>query len=165
MGPTLEVLGRGPITLDDALEEEANIINLHSYGPDTDKLYQELWDKRLSIAALTRHHLGLGRRATCTVLPRESWLRGAFNVCVFVEVGDANGLSKKVVFRCPMPHKLAEKRYPGSIDEKLSCEVGAHIWVEENCPEIRSPHLFGFGFLDGRQVSIPDSPSHGCCSG
>ncbi len=70
-----------------------------------------------------------------------------------IQVGAANGLSRKVIFRCPMPHKLAEQRYPGSIDEKLSYEVGAHIWVEENRPEIRSPHLFGFGFSDGRQVS------------
>ena len=109
MGPTLELLGRGPITLEDALEEEANIINLQSYGPATDRLYRELWDQRLTIAALTKHHLGLGKRAVCTVLPPESWLRGAFNVCVFVEVGAANGSSpsRKVIFRCPMPHKLA----------------------------------------------------------
>lgn len=79
-----------------------------------------------------------------------------FHVCVFVEVKSGNS-ARKVIFRCPMPHKLAEARYPGSIDEKLSSEVGAHIWIEENCPEIRSPHLFGFGMMDGRHVSHPFS--------
>lgn len=54
-----------------------------------------------------------------------------------------------------LTHELAETRYEGSIDEKLGGEVGAHVWVEENCPEIPSPQLFGFGFTDGRQVGIP----------
>lgn len=74
-------------------------------------------------------------------------------MCVFVEI-ESRGSVRKVIFRCPMPHKLAEARYPGSIDEKLGCEIGASIWVEEHCPEIRSPHLFGFGFSDGRQVRV-----------
>ncbi|TQN69977.1 hypothetical protein CSHISOI_05534 [Colletotrichum shisoi] len=92
--------------------------------------------------------MGLGRQDRCTVLPQRDWIRGSFNVCVFVEVNPRTTACRKVVFRCPMPHKLAEAIYPGSIDEKLSCEVGAYAWVEENCPEIRTPHLFGFGFSD-----------------
>ncbi|KAI1159765.1 hypothetical protein F5B18DRAFT_664322 [Nemania serpens] len=128
MPPTLELIGRGPITVNSALEEEKNVINWASYGPATDRFYQELWAQRTSIEALVKHHLALG----------------SFNVCVFVEV-KSGSLARKVVFRCPMPHKLAEARYPGSIDEKLSGEVGAHVWIEKHCPEIRSPHLFGFG--------------------
>lgn len=75
--------------------------------------------------------------------------------CLRLRRGEVRQLVQKVIFRCPMPHKLAEARYPGSIHEKLSSEVGAYIWVEENCPEIHSPHLFGFGMLDGRHVSLP----------
>lgn len=86
------------------------------------------------------------------MLPSHCWIRGSFNVCVFVEV-KSGSLARKVVFRCPMPHKLAEARYPGSIDEKLSGEVGAHVWIEKHCPEIRSPHLFGFG-MRGIHVSL-----------
>ncbi|AEO62414.1 uncharacterized protein THITE_2061567 [Thermothielavioides terrestris NRRL 8126] len=155
MGRTLEIAGQGPITLEDALEEEYNVISRLSYGPANEKLYRELWEERSSIEALTRHHLGLSKRDSCKVLPPASWIRGAFNVCVFVDVRRAvhHGSSERVVFRCPLPHKLAEARYPGSIDEKLSCEVGAHIWVEEHCPEIRTPHLFGFGFSDGRHFT------------
>ncbi|KAI1126236.1 hypothetical protein F5Y10DRAFT_216389 [Nemania abortiva] len=152
MPPTLELLGRGPITIKSALEEETNVINWASYRTASDKFYQELWAKRDSIAALVRHHLALGPEDVCSVLPPRHWIQGGFNVCIFVEVKSGN-LSRKIIFRCPMPHKLAEARYPGSIDEKLRSEVGAYIWIEEHCPEIRSPHLFGFGRIDGRHFT------------
>jgi len=148
MPPTLQLL-RGPITMEAALEEEKNVINLASYLPATQKFYSDIWKQRHSVEALVKHHMALGRQDTCTMLPSKHWIRGGFNVCVIVEVNS----NRKVVFRCPMPHKLAEARYPGSIDEKLSCEVGAYVWIEEKCPEIRTPHLYGFGFLNGRHVS------------
>jgi len=151
ISPTLELIGRGPITIESAVEEEKNVIHWASYGPATDKLYQEIWEQRESVEALVKHHMALGNQEKCTVLPPHDWIRGSFNVCVLVDVKSSH---RKVVFRCPMPHKLAEARYPGSIDEKLSCEVGAYAWVEEKCPEIRTPHLFGFGFYDGRHVSL-----------
>jgi hypothetical protein len=43
-------------------------------------------------------------------------------VCIPVEVRSA-GFNQKLIFRCSMPHKLAEATYPGTIDEKLSSEV------------------------------------------
>ncbi|KAF2971928.1 hypothetical protein GQX73_g1641 [Xylaria multiplex] len=153
MPSTLELVGRGPITIESAIGEEKNVINWLSYGPATDRFYQELWAQKDSIEALVKHHLALDRGDLCRVLPSHCWIRGSFNVCVFVEVKSGNS-ARKVIFRCPMPYKLAEARYPGSIDEKLSSEVGAHIWIEENCPEIRSPHLFGFGMMDGRHARI-----------
>ena len=154
MPATLQIIDREDLTLDDALAEERNVINQHSYGPATKSLYLELWKRRSSIAAIVKHHLALGEQDTCEVLSPKHWMRGSFNVCVFVKV-DSSDSSREVIFRCPMPHKLAEARYPGSVDEKSGCEIGAYIWVEENCPEIRSPHLFGFGFLDGRHVWLP----------
>ncbi|CRK10016.1 hypothetical protein BN1723_009123 [Verticillium longisporum] len=152
MPPTIEILGQGPITIESALNEEKNLINWASYGPATNNLYQEIWEQRDSVAALVKHHMALRRQDKCIVLPPHNWIRGSFNVCIFVEV-NSSGVRRKVVFRCPLPHKLAEARYPGSIDEKSSCEAGAYVWVEENCPEIRSLHLFGFGFMDGRHFT------------
>jgi hypothetical protein len=52
-----------------------------------------------------------------------------------------------------MPHKLAENRYPGTIDEKLGCEVGTYAWIQRTCPDIRIPFLYGFGFSNQRHVS------------
>lgn len=145
--------------MEDALEEEKNVINWASYGPATDKLYRKIWEARDTVAALVLHHMGVGRQANCIILPPDQWIRGSFNVCVFAEVTSGTGEQRKAVFRCPLPHKLAESEYPGSVDEKISCEVGAYAWIEENCPEIPSPHLFGFGFSDGRHVG-PPSHSH-----
>ena len=158
MPSTIELLGRGHITLEDALEEEKNVINWASYGPATDKLYQQIWEARDAVAALVVHHMAVGRQTSCIILPSDQWIRGSFNVCVFAEVTSRTGEQQKAVFRCPLPHKLAESEYPGSIDEKLSCEVGAYAWIEENCPEIPTPHLFGFGFSDGRHVGPPSHP-------
>lgn len=155
MPPTIELLGRGHVTIESALEEEINVINWASYGPATDKLYQQIWEQKDEVAALVVHHMGLGRRDKCIVLPPQQWIRGGFNVCVFVDVLLGSGEYRKAVFRCPLPHKLAETKYPGSVDEKLGCEVGAYAWVEDCCPEIRAPHLFGFGFQDGRHVCLP----------
>jgi hypothetical protein len=76
-----------------------------------------------------------------------------------VEVKETSGsVSRKVLMRCPMPHKLAEARYPGTGDEKLGCEVGTYAWMQDNCPLTRIPHLFGFGFSDDRHVSDPHYP-------
>ena len=53
---------------------------------------------------------------------------------------------RKLVLRCPMAHKFSENRYPGTVDEKLRCEVGTYIRsfdyqtsrstlrTEPNCP-------------------------------
>lgn len=150
--PTIELLGRGPVTLETALEEERNVLRWATYAPATEKLSQELWQERDAIAATVRHHLGLRPQDRCTVLPRERWIRGGFNLCVFVEVASGSS-ARRIVFRVPMPHKLAETRFPGTVDEKVDSEVGAYVWVEEHCPEIRVPHLFGFGYMDGRHVS------------
>ncbi|KAK0710089.1 hypothetical protein B0T26DRAFT_755206 [Lasiosphaeria miniovina] len=134
MPAALEIRGRGPITtFESASKEEFN-------------------RQKKSIEALTRQHLGLGKHDACTVLERHKWTRGGFNICVLVDVKSGRQ-SSKVVFRCAMPHKLAEARYPGTVDEKLGCEVGAYVWMQEKCPDIRIPRLYGFGFLDGRHCT------------
>jgi len=44
--------------------------------------------------------------------------------CLYTYRGRSSRCHKKLIFRCPMPHKLAEAKYPGTVDEKLSSEVG-----------------------------------------
>lgn len=151
MPVTLE-LERGPITYAAAAELEKNAINQLAYVPKVKELYDYLWKQRSSIEALTAHHLCLSKHDTCRVLDQHAWIRGSFNVCIPVEVKSGSA-SCKVIVRCPMPHKLAEARYPGTVDEKLGCEVGTYLWMQDNCPDVPIPHLFGFGFSDGRHVS------------
>lgn len=58
------------------------------------------------------------------------------------------GFIQRLLFRCPMPHKLAEAKHPSTIDEKLSSEVGAYVWMQEFCPDFPILHLYSFGFSD-----------------
>jgi hypothetical protein len=111
-----------------ALEKGANIISQAAYLEAATELYQSLWDQRQTIEALVRHHLRLSNRDTCTVNTKAQWIRGSFNVCIPIEVRSTR-CHKKLIFRCPMPHKLAEVKYPGTVDEKLSSEVGTYAWI------------------------------------
>jgi hypothetical protein len=42
--------------------------------------------------------------------------------------------------------------YPGTVDEKLSSEAGTYVWMQDRCPDVRIPQLYGFGFSDRRYV-------------
>ncbi len=158
--PTLELLNQHPITYREALDTDKNIIHEARHVAATKALYQKLWKERGTIRALTKHHLGLDDRHTCTVADPRRWIRGGFNVCIPVEV-QSPGSCRKFVLRCAMPHRLAEAENPGSIDEKMGCEVGTYAWMQAKCPDIRIPHLYGFGFFDHRHVRTAYiAPSH-----
>lgn len=161
----LPLLNRNPITYESAINKDVNMLNKLKHPAANRKLYRRLWGERRAIEALTRHHLGLplgsGPTVTLSVAPPDDWLRGGFNVCIPVDLATghsgpstgAGGCSpRRLLFRCPLPYKLAEAGYPGTIDEKLGCEVGAYAWMQDYCPDIRIPHLYGFGFSDGRHV-------------
>ena len=143
-------------SLESAAEEESNFLLSVRHQSAAESLRHRLWDQREPIAALVRHHLRLHRDDVCRVLPPESWIQGGFNLCILVEV-DSGSLTRRLVFRCPMPHKLAEHQYPGTIDEKVSCEVATYVWMQEYCADIRIPKLYAFGFGDGSHVRIPSS--------
>ncbi|KAK0624540.1 hypothetical protein B0T17DRAFT_530402 [Bombardia bombarda] len=149
MPAVLELDNRRPITYSSALRKDENIINRVAYGAAQAKLYQDLWAKRESIEGLVRHHLKAGKQDICVVQPESQWIQGNFNVCIPVQL-QSNGLVKKLMLRCAMPHKLAEARYPGTVDEKLRCEVATRAWLHDRCSDIRIPHLYGFGFCDNR---------------
>lgn len=40
--------------------------------------------------------------------------------------------------------------HPGNADEKLRTEVATFIWIQENCPSIPIPFLWGLDFLVGK---------------
>lgn len=151
MPSTLQLVNREPITFESATQTDENIINQSAYVAATTSLYRQLWAERNTISAIVKHHLGLGHLHNCTVERPVQWIRGSFNVCVPVTVASGSE-SKRYILRCPMAHKLAEAPYPGTVDEKLGCEVGTYAWMQDNCPDIRIPFLYGFGFSDHRHV-------------
>jgi hypothetical protein len=151
MPPTLELDNGEHITFESARQKDVNIINEAKYPGARRQFFQKLWDQQATIQDIVRHHLKLHNEDVCII--EDQWIRGCFNVCIPVKVTSA-GFNQKLVFRCPMPHKLAEAKYPGTIDEKLSSEVGTYVYIEELCPDIRIPQLYGFGFSDSRHVSF-----------
>jgi hypothetical protein len=151
MPATLELDNGEHITYESAIKKDKNIINELTYPRARKQLFQKLRDQRATIQDIVRHQLGLRSEDSCIL--EDQWIRGSFNVCIPVEVRSA-GFNQKLMFRCPMPHKLAEATYPGTIDEKLSAEVGAYVWMHEYCPDIPLPQLYGFGFSDNRHVSF-----------
>lgn len=152
MATALELPGGRVITYESAAEKDENIIARHHFALEGKKLQETLWEQKETIETLVAHHLGLMGQGKCHVMGRDTWMQGSFNVCIPVEVaGDG---CQKLIMRCPMPHKLAETRYPGTVDEKIACEAGTYAWMQEHCPEVRIPHLFGFGFTDHRHVSF-----------
>lgn len=142
---TIELLDRDPITLESALKKNENIVLAAVFAKATEDLYNRLWEAKYTIAVLVKQHLRLPH-ADVTVFPPREWMRGSFNICVPVRIQTGNS-SQKVILRCSMPFKLGQ-----AMDEKLGSEVGAYAWMQEHCPGIRLPHLYGFGFSDHRHV-------------
>ena len=154
MPAALALLDR-KITYESATEHECDMIRMSTYVPETQKLYASLFEYKKEIEALTAHHLGLSNTENCVMSHWKEWIRGRFNVCIPVTVKGKEGKPRrKVLMRCPMAHMLAESAYPGTVDEKIGCEVATYAWMQDNCPEINIPHLWGFGFSDGRHVSF-----------
>jgi hypothetical protein len=168
MPPTLNLVDRAPVTFESAIDQDSNFIHQASYVAAQHTFYQRLWSQCHGIDTVVRHHLNLGHAHTVTISSQDRWIRGGFNVCVPIEVrpppseatGDPSPASQKLLLRCPLPHKNAEARFPGTVDEKLGCELGAYVWIQERCSDIRIPHLYGFGFSELRQVSCASSRIH-----
>lgn len=150
------------LSVTSAAEHESNLVLFIRHRHAAERFSRQLWDQKESIEALVRSHLRLRKGDRCIVLPRDTWIQGGFNICVLVEV-IAAGSSTKLVFRCPMPHKLAERQYPGTIDEKVRCEVAAYVWMQEHCFDVRIPSLYAFGFVDGSQVRLSSHFRCVCC--
>lgn len=140
-------------TLESAWRDERNILLGLRRSTLNASMYDSLWSQRKTIQALVASHLGLSSNAQCVVEPPKAWVKGKFNVCVFLQVEDNAGHISRKVFRCPIAHKVGD--HEDAVDEKIRAEVANYVWVEENCPEIPTPRLIGFGFGNNSEVSDP----------
>lgn len=146
--PTTRRLLRQEITYSAAKEEEVNILHQLEYYDQRTQFFDNLNAKRDWIKAAVAHHLGLNSPAACHVTETEDWLHGSFNVCVPVTVD--NG--KRVLVRFPLPYRVGEAFRPGNGDEKIRCEAGTYAWLQENCPMVPIPRLYGFALSTGESV-------------
>ncbi|KAF4448254.1 Aminoglycoside phosphotransferase [Fusarium austroafricanum] len=148
----LELEDGSSISYDEAKNRDENIVVQLGYAEHRKKLFDSLEQQQDTIRSLVRHHLDLRNDAECTVLPQKKWIKGSFNVCI--PITTLSGSTRRnLMLRCCLPYKLAEAQYPGTIDEKLRCEVGTYAWMQQCCTDVRIPYLYGFGFTDHRHYS------------
>lgn len=143
MPSTVALFGHEPVTYEQAQAKEFNVIERHNQIALCKKLYRNLWDHRKAMSRIVKQQLSLDDGAKCIIPPPREWLRGTFNICIPIEI-KSRSFSKRLILRCPMPFKHAERYYPGSVDEKLRSEIGAYAWLQEHCPDVRIPTLYGF---------------------
>ncbi|EQL02551.1 Aminoglycoside phosphotransferase [Ophiocordyceps sinensis CO18] len=148
MTTTLNLANRHPIAYSSAKRKEFDVITRIAHAAETENFRNVLQQHDKDIIAVTKHHLRLGPSDTCRLQPQ--WITGGFNVCIPIQV--TGSFNKRLLLRCPLPHMHAEPHYPGTVDENMRGEVGAYAWMQESCPDIRIPRLYGFGFSNNTDV-------------
>ncbi|EEP79732.1 predicted protein [Uncinocarpus reesii 1704] len=120
------------------------------------KFLDSVYKRRREIQDIAAHHLGISNPRDIAIGYREGWIHGSFNLCLPVVVDRWEKQSRKIfVFRVPLPYKCGELHFPGNAEEKVRNEVSTYIWMQENCPEVPIPQLWGFGFGDGHTFTTP----------
>ncbi|KFZ20088.1 hypothetical protein V502_03366 [Pseudogymnoascus sp. VKM F-4520 (FW-2644)] len=145
-------LPRGEITYSTAKAKEVNILKRLQYPAEEAKFFHHIDNKRNWIKAVVAHHLKLRSPASCQVADIKSWYHGGFNVCIPVTINAWEGKEQpgqRVLIRFPLPYRVGEAFRPGNGDEKIRCEAGAYAYLQENCPEVPIPRLYGFATSDG----------------
>lgn len=143
-------------TFEDARKKDFNILQRHDNLLSKEKFLSELCGRRDVLAAIPKHHLMLEEAASCRVSDPTDWIQGSFDVCIPTEARSRN-FNSDVTVRCPLPSKLAESRFAGTVDEKMRTEIASYVFMQRECPDIRIPHLYGFGFSNTQVWSIPNS--------
>lgn len=149
--PPKRPMVRGDITYSAAKDEETNVLHKLSYWNQRNKFFAHLESRQNTIKSLVGHHLGL-QPSECHVVDVEDWLYGSFNVCIPITLCQGSQSGRRVIMRLPLPYRVGEGFRPGNADEKLRCEAGAYIWMQENCPTVPIPRLYGFGLSTGQRV-------------
>lgn len=77
-------------------------------------------------------------------------------VCVPVNVHNwKRHPGKRLALRVPLPYKFGESSHPGHIQEKILTEAATFAWVQQHCPDVPIPFLWGYGIPGGQSVFGP----------
>lgn len=142
---------RGEITYSKAEQDEKNVLHTLGYWKQREEFFGYLVEHRAAIETTVAHHLGLKTPKACHVAASNEWLCGGFNVCVPVDI-DGRLHTTRVLMRFPLPYQVGEHYFPGNSDEKIQCEAGAYVWLQDHCPAIPIPRLCGIGLSTGIRV-------------
>jgi hypothetical protein len=145
--PITRPLLREHITYSQAKEKEVNILHQLGYHSQRNEFFKYVRKRRSLVELLVAHHLGLSP-SICHAADCEEWMHGSFNLCVPVSVKN----SKRVLMRFPLPYRVGEAFRPGNGDEKVRCEAGTYAWLQQECPTVPIPQLYGFALSTGQCV-------------
>lgn len=159
MVTTRELLS-GPVDLSSAKGRSANVLHALSYPQQKKAFFKQVQDKQAALAAAAAHHLGI-KESQVTITPQEYWNNGSFNLVVPFRTEVDGRLRATVpeyaILRFPLPYRVGESTRSGSVDEKVNCEAATYAWLQENCPTVPIPKLYGFGLSTNRRVrTLPD---------
>ncbi|EGX93296.1 Protein kinase-like domain [Cordyceps militaris CM01] len=145
----------GPITLSDAKGRSSNVLHALLYPQRKLAFYNYIEEHRVLLEEVIAHHLG-AKPTNIQLSPQEWWRHGSFNLCVpfTIHVDPAKpNLPEHAFIRFPLPYRVGELIHPGNSDEKLSCEAAMYAWLEENCPSVPIPKLYGFGLSTNQRFT------------
>ncbi|KAE8355183.1 hypothetical protein BDV28DRAFT_129457 [Aspergillus coremiiformis] len=145
--PGTRQLLRREITYASAKEEEVNILHQLGYYKKQIEFFSHLNNHQEWIKNTVAHHFNLYSSDVCHVSDIEDWLHGSFNVCIPITINTRS--VKRLILRLPLPYRVGEDFMPGNGDEKVRCEAGTYAWLQENCPDVPIPELYGFGLSTG----------------
>lgn len=146
---------KGSVTLQEALEEDKDIVRELSYPEKRLDFWVDLYERRFEIEQIVSRHLNIPRSAFRLGEVQE-WIHGSFNACVLIHIAKTAqnvNVPPRAVIRFPLPYKIGEAFQSGNVEEKLRCEVATYIWLQSNCPVAPVPRLFGFGFPGGKSFT------------
>lgn len=146
----------GPVTLSAAEAKSSNVLHALAYSQQKQDFYKRIESRRPLLADVVAHHLGT-KSTDIAISWQEFWRHGSFNLCIpaRVDVGRSvkPTLPQFVFLRFPLPYRVGEATRPGNSDEKVNCEAATYAWLQENCPSVPIPKLYGFGLSTNEKVS------------
>lgn len=153
--PKTRHLLREEITYSGARNKEINVLHKLKYYEQQNRFFSAVNDERDWMKAILAHHLGLDSPNACRIADRDEWLHGTFNLCVPVTIENWKRRpqsGQRLILRFPLPYHVGEAFRPGNADEKIRCEAGTYAWLQQNCPDVPIPRLYGFATATGETV-------------
>ncbi|KAG6009674.1 hypothetical protein E4U21_001738 [Claviceps maximensis] len=148
----------GPITLSRAMATDADILHKLTYPQQKKDFFQRINSHRSLLADVVGHHLGTDP-TEIVISPEPCWLHGSFNLIVQIHVTTDPIVRQKrnvpewVILRFPLPFRVGEGPSPGNSDEKINYEAATYAWLQENCPTVPIPKLYGFGLSTNQRFT------------
>ncbi|KID72919.1 uncharacterized protein G6M90_00g004750 [Metarhizium brunneum] len=147
----------GPVTLSAATAKSRNVLHALEYPQQKEDFYKRMETHRPLLADLVAHHLGT-KPPDVTISSQDYWRHGSFNLCIPVHVNPSAKPKppQLVLLRFPLPYRVGEALRPGNSDEKVNCEAATYAWLQENCPSVPIPQLYGFGLSTNQRFTNLD---------